>query len=201
MTSMKAEYKAVLDSALKAAKGRYQQDVVLGVQALSGRDLRGKANRYGARYARSRRNLMSRLPDSYEIRIQTERLLFHGQGLADLVDEIAKIQPAAGQRGLHKAVLTALSGRADFRLALSTACQATRLTQFLGVLTALAYSFGSLGEGLREGLSRSRSYMPAEVVRALQAYMAADKGARNPEDMRLFLDWAQVAVLEVTLSE
>ena len=48
----------------KFAKGQYQLHVLLGYQAISGADLRGKARQYGARYKRSRRHLLARLQDN-----------------------------------------------------------------------------------------------------------------------------------------
>lgn len=50
-----------LNSALSLCKGNYQRNIVLGHEALSGATLRGKAKKYGGRYAESRRNLMRRL--------------------------------------------------------------------------------------------------------------------------------------------
>jgi hypothetical protein len=48
-------------AALALCKGCYQRDVVNGYEALSGSTLRGKARRYGGRYAASRDALLARL--------------------------------------------------------------------------------------------------------------------------------------------
>ena len=50
-----------LTSALKLARGSYQQSILRGWSRMSGADLRGKARDYSARYAESRRNLLARL--------------------------------------------------------------------------------------------------------------------------------------------
>jgi hypothetical protein len=50
-----------LQSALVACAGSYQRALVRGEEALSGSTLRGKANKYGSAYARSRANLLRRL--------------------------------------------------------------------------------------------------------------------------------------------
>jgi hypothetical protein len=53
-----------LETALSLARGEYQRALVLGYESLSGSTLRGKASRYGARYAESRRNLLRRLEEA-----------------------------------------------------------------------------------------------------------------------------------------
>lgn len=50
-----------LEAALPLARGSYQRDLLRGRQRWSGSDLRGRAARYGAHYARSRRSLLRRL--------------------------------------------------------------------------------------------------------------------------------------------
>jgi hypothetical protein len=50
--------------ALQQAKGSYQFDLILGYENLSGSTLRGKAARYGAKYAESRFNLIRRLREA-----------------------------------------------------------------------------------------------------------------------------------------
>lgn len=49
------------DKALCLARGSYQTDLLHGCEALSGSTLRGKARRYGGKYARSRDSLLSRM--------------------------------------------------------------------------------------------------------------------------------------------
>lgn len=51
----------VLNKAVELARGSYQIDLLYGNEAMSGATLRGKARRYGGRYAESRRNLMARI--------------------------------------------------------------------------------------------------------------------------------------------
>lgn len=53
--------KAVRDAALALARGCYQRDLVWGWARWSGADLKGKAKKWGAKYARSRANLVGRL--------------------------------------------------------------------------------------------------------------------------------------------
>lgn len=50
-----------LQDTLALCQGSYQRGLVRGYYCLSGADLQGKAKRYGARYALSRRNLLQRL--------------------------------------------------------------------------------------------------------------------------------------------
>lgn len=50
-----------IDKALKLCRGHYQRAIILGDARISGGDLRGKARKYGGRYAASRENLFSRL--------------------------------------------------------------------------------------------------------------------------------------------
>jgi len=49
------------ERALALCKGRYQEDVIRGIESLSGATLRGRAKQYGAHYKRSRENLLKRL--------------------------------------------------------------------------------------------------------------------------------------------
>lgn len=49
------------DAALGLAMGSYQRNLLLGFENLSGSSLRGKARRYGGKYALSRHNLLSRM--------------------------------------------------------------------------------------------------------------------------------------------
>lgn len=53
--------KAVRTEALAYAMGCYQRDLLRGWARWSGADLRGKASKYGAHYARSRAGLIGRL--------------------------------------------------------------------------------------------------------------------------------------------
>jgi hypothetical protein len=52
------------ERALLLARGNYQADLINGHCRWSGADLRGRASAFGARYARSRRNLIQRLRDA-----------------------------------------------------------------------------------------------------------------------------------------
>jgi len=52
---------AALDSALKLARGTYQEALLLGRESLSGSTLKGKASRYAGRYRASRDNLLARM--------------------------------------------------------------------------------------------------------------------------------------------
>lgn len=47
--------------ALSLCKGTYQENLILGIEALSGATLRGKAKRYWSQYRRSRENLLARM--------------------------------------------------------------------------------------------------------------------------------------------
>jgi len=47
--------------ALDLCKGRYQENLIRGIESLSGATLRGKARQYGAQYKRSRENLLKRM--------------------------------------------------------------------------------------------------------------------------------------------
>jgi len=49
------------DKAMSMAKGDYQRALLHGVESLSGSTLKGKASRYGGRYAASRRALLGRM--------------------------------------------------------------------------------------------------------------------------------------------
>lgn len=51
----------VLAAALPLARGCYQRNLLRGRESLSGSTLRGKAQRFGGRYAGSRRSLLGRL--------------------------------------------------------------------------------------------------------------------------------------------
>jgi len=53
-----------LEKALGLCRGRYQRALVQGEQNWSGSDLRGKASKYGGRYAASRAALLERLVDA-----------------------------------------------------------------------------------------------------------------------------------------
>lgn len=70
-------------AALALCRGVYQRALVEGTQALSGATLTGMAARYGARYARSGRNLVKRLQDAglarVEIRAHGKRVLVVGE--------------------------------------------------------------------------------------------------------------------------
>ena len=50
-----------MERALGLCRGTYQRAIVRGERRLSGADLAGKAARYGAHYARSRRAILARL--------------------------------------------------------------------------------------------------------------------------------------------
>ena len=52
---------AALERALTAARGRYQRNLLLGYESLSGSTLRGKAKSYSGRYANSRDALLNRV--------------------------------------------------------------------------------------------------------------------------------------------
>jgi len=47
--------------ALALCRGAYQENLLIGIEALSGSTLRGKARQYGAHYKRSRENLLARM--------------------------------------------------------------------------------------------------------------------------------------------
>lgn len=47
--------------AIALCRGTYQENLIRGLEALSGATLRGKAGIYGARYRKSRENLLSRM--------------------------------------------------------------------------------------------------------------------------------------------
>lgn len=49
------------DRALALCKGPYQENLLRGLEALSGATLRGKAKTYWAQYRRSRDNLLARM--------------------------------------------------------------------------------------------------------------------------------------------
>ena len=62
----KSEWVEILDPqalhrALQLCRGDYQKALVLGIEALSGSTLRGKARKWNSRYARSRDALLRRL--------------------------------------------------------------------------------------------------------------------------------------------
>lgn len=62
--AMVLDYRSALEEAKKLCRSDYQHDLVCGLQALSGADLKGKAATYSSSYARSRRALLRRLKDS-----------------------------------------------------------------------------------------------------------------------------------------
>ena len=49
------------EQALSLCKGRYQENLIRGIESLSGATLRGKAKRYWSQYRRSRESLLARL--------------------------------------------------------------------------------------------------------------------------------------------
>lgn len=49
------------ERALALCKGRYQENLIRGIESLSGATLRGRAKQYSAQYKRSRDNLLARL--------------------------------------------------------------------------------------------------------------------------------------------
>lgn len=49
------------ERALALCKGRYQENLIRGIESLSGATLRGRAKAYGAHYKRSRENLLARM--------------------------------------------------------------------------------------------------------------------------------------------
>jgi hypothetical protein len=51
---------AELEKALQLSNGCYQSAILTGSEALSGATLRGKAKRYGDRYARSAASILAR---------------------------------------------------------------------------------------------------------------------------------------------
>lgn len=51
----------VVDAALKHCRGAYQRNIVLGVEALSGSTLKGRAATYHGRYMESQSRLLARL--------------------------------------------------------------------------------------------------------------------------------------------
>lgn len=51
------------NESLKLCKGCYQRNLIYGSETWSGSSLKGKANKYGAHYAKSRRRLIERLMD------------------------------------------------------------------------------------------------------------------------------------------
>jgi hypothetical protein len=55
---------AAVAVALECCRGDYQRNLVMGYEALSGATLKGKAKRYGARYAASRRALLDRMAEA-----------------------------------------------------------------------------------------------------------------------------------------
>ena len=52
------------ERALSLCKGRYQEDVIRGIESLSGATLRGRAKQYGAQYKKSRENLLKRMTEA-----------------------------------------------------------------------------------------------------------------------------------------
>ncbi len=51
-------------AALTLCRGSYQRAIVTGHARLSGADLKGKAKKYGAVYARSRKAILGRMTDA-----------------------------------------------------------------------------------------------------------------------------------------
>lgn len=62
--------------AMPMARGCYQRALLHGQEALSGATLRGKAKKYGAHYAASRKNLLRRLAKVVTVR---EEIAAHGK--------------------------------------------------------------------------------------------------------------------------
>jgi len=56
--------KKAIAKALALCGGDYQRAIVLGQARLSGADLKGKARKFGARYAASRKAILSRMTDA-----------------------------------------------------------------------------------------------------------------------------------------
>ncbi len=71
----------MIDEALALCRGSYQRDLVMGQQAWSGADLRGKAREYGMSYRRSRRNLIRRLE---EAKVAYLTIVAHGEIVMEL---------------------------------------------------------------------------------------------------------------------
>jgi len=102
---------AVLAAALKQCRGCYQRNLVRGNENLSGSTLKGKAARYGSRYAASRRNLLARLeaagiPVGERVGVRGRRILALGditsQERKTVVDELACV-PAAEMMRITRA--------------------------------------------------------------------------------------------------
>jgi histidinol-phosphate/aromatic aminotransferase/cobyric acid decarboxylase-like protein len=69
---------AAISAALDLCRGVYQRDVVLGAQAWSGADLRGRAREYSGRYKRSREALLKRMRKA-GIPVRVETVNRHGK--------------------------------------------------------------------------------------------------------------------------
>ena len=61
MTYSKILCKEAFDRALALCKGQYQENLLRGIESLSGATLRGKAKNYWPQYRRSRENLLARM--------------------------------------------------------------------------------------------------------------------------------------------
>lgn len=64
---------STVDAVLSCARGCYQQALLEGRARRSGADLRGRASRYGARYAYSRRALRARVASVPGVRVRETR--------------------------------------------------------------------------------------------------------------------------------
>lgn len=75
------------NKALTMARGHYQRGLLLGQYALSGADLKGKANKYGGHYSRSRGAVLNRcraagIPVSETTGSHNKRILVIGEVVA-----------------------------------------------------------------------------------------------------------------------
>lgn len=52
------------EQALALCKGTYQENLIRGIEALSGATLQGRAKQYWARYRQSRENLLARMSEA-----------------------------------------------------------------------------------------------------------------------------------------
>lgn len=92
--AMVLDYKSALVEAKKLCRSDYQHDLVCGLQALSGADLKGKAATYSSSYARSRRQLLHRLKESGVPHMEAtarhnRRVLILGRSACDAAAEAA----------------------------------------------------------------------------------------------------------------
>lgn len=67
----------VWDAIIPLARGSYQRNLLHGYESWSGASLRGKARRWGASYARSRRSLWLRLSDADVASPDPDEYLLH----------------------------------------------------------------------------------------------------------------------------